>query len=129
VNRNEGGAYPPNVAPILGHESYAEPPVFTPANLLREARRQKELAYGQVPQICEMDPDGDIVEYLRETGRAEPDAHWACNHTRLFNYTQGAVSYGIVGGADHAGRSLTSSPRRSAWLAWNEQVSTGLLGQ
>jgi uridine phosphorylase len=99
VNRNEGGAYPSNVAPILGHESYAEPSVFTPVNLLREARRQKGLAYGQVPQICVMDPDGDIVEHLRETGRAEPDPCWACYHTRLFNYTQGGISYGIVGRA------------------------------
>jgi hypothetical protein len=42
MNRNDGGgASSSNEVPILGQKSYAEPPVFTPANLLREARRQK----------------------------------------------------------------------------------------
>jgi len=88
-----------NVAPILDRKSYAEPSVFTPANLLREARRQKDLAYGRVPQICVLDPDDDIVGYLGEEGSIEPDPHWACYHTRLYNYTQDGIPYGIVGGA------------------------------
>ena len=99
MNRNDGGADPSNEAPILGQKSYAEPPVFTPANLLREARRQKGVAYGQVPRICVLDPDGDTVEHLRETGRAELDPHWACYHTCLYNYEEEGVPYGIVGGA------------------------------
>jgi uridine phosphorylase len=98
MSRNEADVDPSNAAPILGYKSYAEPPVFTPANLLREARRQKGLAFGRVPRICVLDPDGDTVEHLCETGRAEPDPHWACYHTRLYNYEEGGVSYGIVGG-------------------------------
>jgi uridine phosphorylase len=98
MNQNEAGT-PSNVAPILGHKSYAEPAVFTPANLLREARRQKSLAYEQVPRICVLDPDGDMVEHLRETGCAEPDPYWACYHTRLYNCTQGNLSFGIIGRA------------------------------
>ena len=97
--RNEVGAEPSQAAPILGHKSYADPSVFTPANLLREARRQKGIAQGRVPKICVLDPDGDIVGHLRETGRAEPNPYWACYHTRLYNYEEGGVSYGIVGGA------------------------------
>ncbi len=31
---------------------YAEPSVFTPENLLREARRQKSIAVGEVPRVC-----------------------------------------------------------------------------
>jgi uridine phosphorylase len=99
MNRNDGGADASNVAPILGQKGYAEPPVFTPANLLREARRQKGLTYGEVPRICVLDPDGDIVGYLRETGRAHPNPHWACYHSRLYDYEEGDVRYGIVGGA------------------------------
>lgn len=98
MNR-DGGVDLSNVAPILGQKGYAEPPVFTPANLLREARRQKGLARGEVPQICVLDPDGDIVGHLRETGRAHPNPHWACYHTRLYDYEEGDVRYGIVGGA------------------------------
>jgi uridine phosphorylase len=99
MNRDDGSADTSNLAPILGQKGYAEPPVFTAANLLREARRQKGLAYGEVPRICVLDPDGDIVGHLRETGRAHPNRHWACYHTRLYDYEEGDVRYGIVGGA------------------------------
>ena len=85
-------------APILSGKGYEEPPVFTPENLLREARRQKGLEPGLVPEVCVLDPDGDIVEHLRETGRAKRDPHWACYHTRLYVFEEGGVSYGIVGG-------------------------------
>ncbi|MDP9476648.1 MAG: nucleoside phosphorylase [Actinomycetota bacterium] len=96
MSRGESGVAEP---PILGHEGYGEPAVFTPANLLREARRQKGLSEGPVPRICVLDPDGDIVEHLRETGRAEPNPYWACYHTRMHDFVQDGVSYGIVGGA------------------------------
>ena len=87
-----------DAAPILGGKGYEEPPVFTPENLLREARRQKGLEPGLVPEVCVLDPDGDIVEHLREAGRAERDPYWACYHTRLYGFEEGGVSYGIVGG-------------------------------
>ncbi len=99
MNRDDGGADLSNVAPILSQKRYAEPPVFTAANLLREARRQKGLAHGEVPRICVLDPDGDIVGHLRQTGRAHSNPHWACYHTRLYNYEEGDIPYGIVGGA------------------------------
>jgi hypothetical protein len=38
--------------PILRHKDYRAPSVFTPDALLREARRQKKLGVGAVPDIC-----------------------------------------------------------------------------
>ncbi len=96
MNRGEAGL---PAVPVLGHKDYKEPTVFTPANLLREARRQKALPEGTTPRICVLDPDGDIVEHLRGTGRAEENPYWACYHTRMHDYVQDGVSYGIVGGA------------------------------
>lgn len=93
---NRGDAVRPAVP---GHRDYAEPAVFTPANLLREARRQKALPEGAIPRICVLDPDGDIVEHLRRTGRAGENPYWACYHTRMHDFVQDGVSYGIVGGA------------------------------
>ncbi len=84
---------------ILDGKVYTEPAVFTPANLLREARRQKGLSEGTIPRICVLDPDGDIVEHLLATGRAEPNPYWACYHTRMYDFDIDGVSYGIVGGA------------------------------
>ena len=97
-SRGESEAGPSEAIPILDGKVYTEPAVFTPANLLREARRQKVIPRGQVPRVCVLDPDGDIVEYLLETGRAGPNPYWACYHTRMYDFAQGDVSYGIVGG-------------------------------
>jgi uridine phosphorylase len=59
-------------APILAHKHHGAPSVFTPENLLREARRQKGLPPGRVPAVCVLDPDGDLVDCLRTSGVAEP---------------------------------------------------------
>ena len=65
-------------SPILSGKHYGQPSAFAPANLLREARRQKGLPSGEVPPVCVLDPDGDIVRHLRKDGHAKPDPAWAC---------------------------------------------------
>jgi hypothetical protein len=60
----------PKLPPILANKAFASPSVFEPANLLREARRQKGLACAEVPEICVLDPDGDILRVLRRKRRA-----------------------------------------------------------
>jgi uridine phosphorylase len=71
--------------------------VFTPENLLREARRQKQIGKGSVPQICLLDPDGDIVAHLLRDKRAQPDPFWACYHTRLYRFEASGITCGIIG--------------------------------
>jgi uridine phosphorylase len=83
--------------PILEHKHYDSPSVFTPESLLREARRQKALPPGQVPTICVLDPDGDLVDYLQRTGQAQHHAAWACYHTQLHTFLHQQIEYGIVG--------------------------------
>ncbi len=87
----------PAESPLVQNKSYQSPPVFTPENLLRETRRQKSLPAGQVPGICILDPDGDIVTYLQRNGIAERNPFWACYHTTLCQFSQGGVSFGIIG--------------------------------
>ncbi len=86
-----------NAPPILDHKHYDSPSVFTPESLLREARRQKALPPGQVPSICVLDPDGDLVDHLHTTGQARHHAAWACYHTQLHTFVHEEVEYGIVG--------------------------------
>ena len=50
-----------------------------------------------MPKICILDPDGDIVQYLLETGQAHPNPYWACYHTRLYDFVHEGVEFGIVG--------------------------------
>lgn len=83
--------------PLLLHKHHDEPTVFTPANLLREARRQKSLPPARVPRICVLDPDGDIVRWLGRTGSLQRHPGWACYHTDLHTYTHEGTRYGIVG--------------------------------
>jgi len=83
--------------PILSHKHYDTASAFTPESLLREARRQKELATASVPEICVLDPDGDIVRHLRAAGRADRHPGWACYHTDLYVFCHEGQEYGIVG--------------------------------
>jgi uridine phosphorylase len=83
--------------PLLEHKYYDDVSVFTPENLLREARRQKGLSQGQVPAICVLDPDGDLVDYLQETNHTHRHATWACYHTVLDTFLYEGIEYGIVG--------------------------------
>lgn len=85
------------VPPILRHKRFGEPSVFAPENLLREARRQKAIPEGAIPRVCVLDPDGDIVRYLKATGQASLNGHWACYHTELYDFTWDGIDFGVVG--------------------------------
>lgn len=82
---------------IRNRTDQAEPSVFLPENLLREARRQFGLAEGRVPSVCLLDPDGDLVRHLRETGRGVRSRVWACYHTDLWETEAMGVPIGVVG--------------------------------
>jgi uridine phosphorylase len=90
---NDGTASPP----ILRFKDHRDPSVFTPEALLREARRQKHIEAGTVPEICILDPDGDIVRHLLATGRARRLASWACYHTDLHVFEHEGLGYGVIG--------------------------------
>jgi uridine phosphorylase len=83
--------------PLPDNKNPSSPSVFRPAALLREARRQKRLATVDVPAICILDPDGDIVRRLRHTGQAKPFENWPCYHTALDTFTLADKTVGIVG--------------------------------
>jgi uridine phosphorylase len=88
---------PPISTPLLQDKHFEQASVFRPENLLREARRQKNLPIGEIPQICLLDPDGDIVRQLRADGRAQACPGWACYHTDLITIDLDGERIGIVG--------------------------------
>jgi uridine phosphorylase len=85
------------MATILDNKNPSSPSVFRPAALLREARRQKALPAVDVPEMCILDPDGDIVRRLRQDGRSKPFTGWPCYHTQLDTFELGGQTAGIIG--------------------------------
>lgn len=85
------------IPPILDNKNPSAPSVFVPAALLREARRQKKLEAADVPSVCLLDPDGDVVRHLRRTERAKPFKGWPCYHTELDVFSLAGHDVGIVG--------------------------------
>jgi len=85
------------IPPILAQKHYKTPSAFTPENLLREARRQKQIGGASIPPVCILDPDGDMVRRLLAGGEARLEPTWACYHTQLFSFSRGGIEFGIVG--------------------------------
>jgi uridine phosphorylase len=86
-----------SIPPILDNKDSNAASVFEPAALLREARRQKGLIVAKIPDICVLDPDGDVVRYLRDTGQAVQSDSWPCYHTDLFEFVVAGETVGIIG--------------------------------
>jgi uridine phosphorylase len=83
--------------PLLQAKDHHAPSLFEPANLLREARRQKHLPDVPVPAVALLDPDGDIVRHLARTGRGRRHPGWACYHTEMWTVEIDGVEIGVVG--------------------------------
>ena len=81
---------------LLVRDDHGEPSVFRPENLLREARRQRSLPAGPVPSVCLLDPDGDVVRHLTQTGRGARSPSWACYHTGLIETDVSGLRVGVV---------------------------------
>ena len=85
------------MAVILDNKTPRSPSVFRPDALLREARRQKAIPFEEVPRVCVLDPDGDLVRVLRESGSATRFSGWPCYHTELDTFPLGRHKAGIIG--------------------------------
>jgi hypothetical protein len=84
--------------PIVDGKEHEAPSVFRPEALLREARRQRRLPLVAVPEICVLDPDGDVVRHLKRTDAGRTHEGWACYHTELLAFDLDSVGrVGIVG--------------------------------
>jgi uridine phosphorylase len=93
----------PDVAPLtppgLVRHDHRESSVFKPESLLRETRRQRAIPTGNVPEVCLLDPDGDVVRFLQRTGRAGHSDRWACYHTDLWKAEIEEETIGVVANA------------------------------
>jgi uridine phosphorylase len=85
--------------PILESKNYAAPSIFLAENMLREARRQKNVKESTIPEVCILDPDGDLLERLQNGGLATLCESWVCYHTKMYEFEDGGIRFGIIGSA------------------------------
>lgn len=84
---------------LFDKKDYSEASVFKPENLLREARRQKSIPECEIPDVCLLDPDGDIVTYLTNSDRASKNSCWPGYHTTMYEFELMGQTIGIIGEA------------------------------
>ena len=82
--------------PIMAEKEYAEASVFEVENLLREGRRHRHRTDRPVPDVCLLDPDGDVVRHLRSAGTASLHDGWACFHSELWVTYVDGIEIGVV---------------------------------
>ncbi len=84
---------------MINNKSYKQESIFKPKNLLREARRQKSINVCNIPKICLLDPDGDILDYLVESKQASPNKCWAGYHSTMYEFEIEGTKLGIIANA------------------------------
>ena len=81
--------------PLLEH-SLDEPSAFTPENLVNAVRATRHIEPGQIPDVCVLEFDGDLTDWLVSTGEARPWKTWACFHTTMYSIVVDDLSFGVV---------------------------------
>jgi len=81
--------------PLLNHPN-DEPSAFTPEALMSAVRAERGLATLPVPPICLLDFDGDLTDWMVNTGAARPYPSWACFHTSMFSVEMDGGSCGVI---------------------------------
>lgn len=81
--------------PLLGHALEA-PSAFTPEALLDAVRVERNLPRDPVPEVCVLEFDGDLTDWLIATGRAKRWRPWACFHTSMETVEVDGDDVGVI---------------------------------
>ena len=81
--------------PIFNH--YLDlPTAFSPESLIEAVRAERCLAHELTPQVCLLEFDGDLTDWLVSTGKAKLCKSWACFHTTMYSLQVDDFTCGIV---------------------------------
>ena len=81
--------------PLLDHP-LDQASVFTPTNLIESVRQARQIPPGSIPELCFLEFDGDLTDWLVAEGRARPFPSWPCFHTAMFAVEIEGVQCGII---------------------------------
>ncbi len=81
--------------PLLRH-ALEEAPAFTPEALMESVRTARVVKSGVLPELCFLEFDGDLTDWLVAQGKAKPVDSWACFHTAMYEIELAGVRCGVV---------------------------------
>jgi len=84
-----------DIPPLLNHP-LDEESVFTPKNLIESVRQARQIPEGSIPELCFLEFDGDLTDWLVTKGLANPFPSWPCFHTTMFALEIEGVQCGII---------------------------------
>ncbi|MBI5282949.1 MAG: nucleoside phosphorylase [Candidatus Solibacter usitatus] len=85
----------PLTLPLLTH-ALDSPSAFTPQALLHAVRTERNLPPHPVPEVCLLEFDGDLTDWLVKTGHASPFTPWACFHTSMYSVDVDGHRIGVI---------------------------------
>lgn len=81
--------------PLLNHPLGSKS-AFAPEALVSAVRSERGLPAAPVPEICLLDFDGDLTDWMVATGAARPCRSWACFHTSMFSVDVDGAPCGVI---------------------------------
>jgi uridine phosphorylase len=81
--------------PLLDHPLDA-PTAFSPKDLMSAVRAERNLEPEPIPEICILEFDGDLTDWLVSTGAAQRFEAWACFHTTMYSLAVDGIRCAIV---------------------------------
>jgi len=81
--------------PLFQHALDA-PSAFTPESLLEAVRAERNLPQDPVPEVCVLEFDGDLTDWLVATGHANRWRPWACFHTSMETVEVDGECFGLI---------------------------------
>jgi uridine phosphorylase len=73
-----------------------EASVFTPEALTEAVRVERRLPRVSVPEVCLLDFDGDLTDWLIATGKVRRWESWACFHTHMEVFDVDGAPIGLI---------------------------------
>ncbi len=81
--------------PLFRH-ALDEPSAFRPENLIEAVRAERNLPRDPAPEVCILEFDGDLTDWLVGTGLATKWRPWACFHTSMETVEVDGARVGVI---------------------------------
>jgi uridine phosphorylase len=81
--------------PLFQH-ALGSPSAFTPEGLIEAVRSERKLPPDPVPEVCILEFDGDLTDWLVAAGHARKFHPWACFHTSMETVEVDGGCFGLV---------------------------------